>query len=334
MRKAFTFLFSSIIILYGWLGYNLIRNQQLPSCQSSAKLSDIAEEVIAISLETHHNCKLKQIDLIKRDKEHIFLVSNQQLFHFHSSGKFLGVITPQGIVVTDYTIAPTHKCLIVIGTNKEVHYYDYDGQLLGKRFLPIEDSWQTFGQIAYHDNHLWATIDLVNKNLNQQTVLEQWLYKFDLNLRVVEKRKLEVADLGRININYSPNPKIKTYNGNIYVYATDPQQTHILNDTLYLINSKQLNITDNYSKILPIQIGSRFLITSSCDPIEQNYIFCYDQQQRKAYQIKNGLEDNYYMTGIISKLQPLDLNGQTYYYLKSNKETDDNPILYIIKMKV
>ena len=40
------------------------------------------------------------------------------------------------------------------------------------------------------------------------------------------------------------------------------------------------------------------------------------------------------MTGIISKLQPLDLNGQTYYYLKSNKETDDNPILYIIKMKV
>jgi hypothetical protein len=48
------------------------------------------------------------------------------------------------------------------------------------------------------------------------------------------------------------------------------------------------------------------------------------------------------MTGKISKLQPLDLNGQTYYYLKKGKEvyqsfphrqTKDNPVLFIIKMK-
>ena len=350
MRKAFTFLFCFMILLYGWLGYNFIVNQELSFDQSKGELSDIAEEVIAIPLEAHNNCQLEQIQLIKRDKEHIFLISNQQLFHFNSSGKFIGQITTlsnqtsKGIDVIDYVIDPVHACLIVIGEEKEVHYYDYDGQLLAQRTLPQELSWQTFGQIAYHDHHLWVTIDQTKKSHNQDTIMEQWLYKFDLNFREVEKRKLEAADLGRININYCPSPEIKTFNGNVYVYTSAFQQAHILNDTLYLINSNQLTITNECRTILPIQIGKRFLITSYCNPIvtEQNYTFCYDQQQEKAYQIKNGLEDNFFMTGKISKLQPLDLNGQTYYYLKKGKEvyqsfpgrqTKDNPVLFIIKMK-
>lgn len=341
MKKAFTILFSSIIILYGWLGYDLISNQQVQSRQSSGKLSDIAEEVIAIPLETHHNCQLKQIELIKRDREHIFLISNQQLFHFHSSGKFVGIITSHEIEVIDYVIAPIHKCLIVIDTNKKVHYYDYNGQLLGQRYLPQEESWKSFGQIAYHDDYLWATIDLVNKNQHQQFVMEQWLYKFDLNFRVVEKRKLEVADLGRIHVNYSQHPEIKTYNGNVYVYTPSFQQAHILNDTLYLINSNQLVITNDYSKILPIQIGKRFLITSY-ENLMGSYTFCYDQHQSKSFQIETGWDDNFYQTGKISALQPMDLNAQTFCYVKRGeaifqsfpqKAKEESPVLFIVKMK-
>lgn len=350
MKKAFTLLFCSLTILYGWLGYELISNQQLSPIHSKGELSDIAEEVIAIPLETHAQCKLKQVQLIKRDKEHIFLVSGQQLYHFNSSGKFIGQITTpsnqttQGIDVVDYAVDPVHACLIVIGKEKEVHYYDYSGQLLAQRSLPQKTSWQTFGRIAYHDHHLWATINQENRDQHQQTVIEQWLYKFDLNFREVEKRKLEAADLGRININYCAAPEIKTFNGNVYVYTSAFQQAHILNDTLYLINNNQLTITNECRTILPIQIGKRFLITSYCNPIatEQNYTFCYDQRQEEAYQIKNGLDDNFFMTGKISKLQPLDLNGQTYYYLKKGEEvyqsfphiqTEDNPVLFIIKMK-
>ena len=57
-----------MILLYGWLGYNFIVNQELSFDQSKGELSDIAEEVIAIPLETHNNCQLEQIQLIKRDK--------------------------------------------------------------------------------------------------------------------------------------------------------------------------------------------------------------------------------------------------------------------------
>ena len=74
--------------------------------------------------------------MIKRDREDLFLVSDRQLYHFNSSGKFLGQITTrrsetgQPVELADYAVDPVHDRLIVIGTGHEVYYYDYDGKLL------------------------------------------------------------------------------------------------------------------------------------------------------------------------------------------------------------
>lgn len=347
MRKTFTILFLAIVVLYSWFGYQSIANQEELNCQMEGTLSEIAEEVIAIPLETNTHCRLEQIGSIKRDKEHIFLVSNQQLYHFNREGKFLGKITnsQKPIEVIDYVIDPTHSCLIVIGKNKEVHYYDYAGQLLAQRTLPQNASWKTFGHLAYYNHYLWATIDLINTEDEHAVTVEQWLYKFDLNFREIDKRKLEAADLGRININHRPNPEISiSPNGQVYVQAPSLQPSQILNDTLYLISTKQLTITEGYSKILPVKIGARFLISLYHNPLsaESSYTFCYDQRKTKAYNIQGGLKDNFYMTGEIQTLQPMDIYNQIYcYYQKGDKlnqsfpkrKVDDNPVLFIVKMK-
>lgn len=350
MRKTFNLLFIALMALYGWIGFQMFHNQDLPQCHLEGALSDVAEEVIAIPLETNTHCLLKQIRLIKRDRENIFLVSNRQLYHFNSSGKFLGQITTcrpgaeQYIELADYAVDPVHDRLIVIGTGQEIHYYDYDGQLLSQSTLPCDASWKTFGHIAYYDNYLWATVDLVNCKNEQTPTIEQWLYKFDSGFREVEKRKLNAADLGRININHKPNPEIAVSNGHVYVQAPSLQPAHILNDTLYLISCDQLTITENYSTILPLQIGTRFLVSTYYNPVaaDQSYTFCYDLRKTKAYSIQGGLEDNFYNTGKVPELQSIDIYSNTYCYYKCNKElvesfpgrtAEENPVLFIVRMK-
>ena len=350
MRKSFSLLFITLIALYGWVGYRMIRNKYLPQCQPEGSLSDVAEEVIAIPLETNEFCSLKKIKMIKRDREDIFLVSNRQLYHFNSSGKYLGQITAcrpktgQPVELADYAVDPVHDRLIVIGTGHEVYYYDYDGQLLFQSILPQDASWKTFGHMAYYDNHLWATIDLINSENKQAPTLEQWLYKFDLGFKEVGKRKLDVADLGRMDINHKTDPEIAVKDGHVYVQAPSLQPAHILNDTLYLISCNQLAITEDYAKILPLQIGARFLVSTHYDPTlpERSYTFCYDRQKTKAYNVQGGLDDNFYKTGKVPELQSIDLQSNTYCYYKSGEELANsfpdqtnkgNPVLFIVKMK-
>ena len=93
MRKTFNLLFICLIALYGWIGYQVIHTTDLTQCQPEGSLSDVAEEVIAIPLKTNGHCSLNKIKMIKRDREDIFLVSDRQLYHFNSSGQFLGQIT-------------------------------------------------------------------------------------------------------------------------------------------------------------------------------------------------------------------------------------------------
>ena len=194
--------------------------------------------------------------------------------------------------------------------------------------------------MAYYNNHLWTTIDLVNSENKQAPSIEQWLYKFDLYFNEVGKRKLDVADLGRMDINYKTGTEIAVKDGHVYVQAPSLQPAHILNDTLYLINSNQLTITEDYAKILPLQIGTRFLISTHYDPTlpERSYTFCYDQRRTKAYHVQGGLDDNFYKTGKILELQSIDLQSNTYCYYKSGKElaysfpdltNKDNPVLFI-----
>ena len=142
MRKTFNLLFICLIALYGWIGYQVIHTTDLPQCQPEGSLSDVAEEVIAIPLKTNGHCSLNKIKMIKRDREDIFLVSDRQLYHFNSSGQFLGQITAhlpgtrQPVELVDYAVDPVHDRLVVIGTGHEVYYYDYDGQLLFQSILP------------------------------------------------------------------------------------------------------------------------------------------------------------------------------------------------------
>ena len=93
---------------------------------------------------------------------------------------------------------------------------------------------------------------------------------------------------GRMDINYKTGTEIAVKDGHVYVQAPSLQPAHILNDTLYLINSNQLTITEDYAKILPLQIGTRFLISTHYDPTlpERSYTFVTTNEEQKPITCK------------------------------------------------
>lgn len=352
MKRACTFLLLLILVTYIKEGYEQLTAEAPVSCALVGNLSDVAEEVIAIPLETNNHCLLQHAKQIKRDRNDIFLINKRQLYHFDCSGNFINQITfcaiehENNILVSDYVIDPVRRQLIVMDEDQNAHYYTYDGKLLGKLDIQKNRSWTAINHISYYDNHLWVTAERVVKHAEQGNIqcLEQWLYKLDTTFNEVEARKLVPAELGRFALGHAFSPEIAVANNNVYVQSPSMQPDELLRDTLYLISQNKLDITDTYSSILPVRIGHRFLIANYHNPNStgNNYTFCFDQEKRQAYNVKDGLDDNFYGTGKVADLQAMDVYSDSFCYYKTGKEAQaafpdrkdtDNPVLFIVKMK-
>ena len=181
MKRTFTLLFLTLMLTYGWQGYRLATDDGRVACAPEGRLSDIAETVKAIRLDTN-TLRPEQIRNVQCDRKHIFLTNAGRLYHFMTSGRCVGEIGGggQSLEMVDYAVDPTHQQLIVLGRDGVIHYYTYDGVCTGKSRLPHEENWLAVGDIAYHDGGLWLTVDRTgSKNLSGGTPVEQWLYRLD-----------------------------------------------------------------------------------------------------------------------------------------------------------
>lgn len=346
MKRTFTLLFLTFMLTYGWMGYRLATDDGRVACATKGYLSDIAETVTAICLDTN-TLRPEQIRNIRYDRKHIFLTSAGRLYHFTTSGRCVGEIGGGGqpLEVVDYAIDPTHQQLIVLGRDGVIHYYTYDGVCTGKSRLPREENWLAIGDMAYHDGGLWLTVDRTGtKELSGGTPVEQWLYRLDRECRITERRLLHAADTGRVTVDYLPRPQISLSNGQVYTYVTGTPAGSILETTLYLLHHQLAGNSVDATSILPLQVGPRFLFTTNpyAQTAEERYIFCFDGRKKHAILAQGGLEDNFYGTGKVTDLQPADLHNRVYCYVKQQTgprdtfpqlETDGNPVLYFVTMK-
>lgn len=347
MKKTCLLLLLLVSIIYINEGYRIISEGMLVKSTDKGSLSDIAEEVIAIPLETKSDCRLKYATQIKRDRNELFLVSDGQLYHFDCSGKFINRITSnQHFPVADYVIDPLEKQLIVMDNKENVYYYDYDGALLERKSLAGINPLKAPTRLMYYDHHIWITAQALSpskEDANKQC-MDQWLYKFDTTLNLQDARKLTAADLGRFYLGACFSTELSVADGNVYAYSPSTQPDELLADTLYLISRNQLNIHDEYSSILPLCIAGRYLVStySNAADEEQNYTFCYDRREEYAYNVTGGFEDNFYHTGRVPDLQALDVYNSSFCYCRSGEEVknafpdrteEDNPVLFIVRMK-
>jgi len=330
----------------------IIENEQLVAT-FKGDLSDIAAEVTAIPLETTPECILAQPSLVKREGENIFLVSKGQLYRFDHTGKFINRITPdlfnnERLCVIDYVLDPENKEVILVDNQLNALYYQYDGSLIERKqlsnFHPLDNNFKLF----YHNRHIWVTAEVLRPapaSGPAPLVIEKRLYKYDTAFHKVEENLLTHIDLERFYMAGNSLPEMAICDSNIYTHAVSLEPEMLLQDTLFLLSRNHLEITaDSQHSILPLRINDRYLFSSFYSELEQklNYTFCYDRKKKEYINMPGGLQDNFYHTGAVADLHPLDLYHHSVCYLKDGasvadsfpgRSKTDNPVLFIVKLK-
>jgi hypothetical protein len=312
-------------------------------------LSEISQKITAIPLETNLKCQLSDLKQVKQANFDIFIWSGNDIYRFNRQGRFINRITGNNHNrICKFAIHPDNQHVIVLDSLNLAHYYSFDGNMLFTEDAEAGLPGQTILDIVYHNNYLWA----VTENIAVDRYVEKWLYKMDLSFRPLEGTRLATVDLGRLYLESSFTSELYVADQKVYVYSPFSFKETLLQDTLYLISSGQLSQKQlfPYPEIgndfpaysIPLRLGKRYLLASyqANEAESENYLFCFDRKTNKAFSL-NGFNDDFFKTGIVKDLQPLDPYNQEYYFFKSGKEVslsfpereeNANPILFFVRL--
>lgn len=311
-------------------------------------LSDISEEIVAIPLETTSACQIKEIKQVQQTGSDIFLLNENEIYHFHHSGNYLNKISlDNNAAIRSYTINPEKRQLAVLDSLQQLHYFSYSGEKQEWKDLSNSSLWKTLYKVVYHNTSFWA----IGENISADNCYEKWLYKFDTDFSLQESIMLSNVDMGRFCLNSCFTPELSVANNMLYVYSPFSFKETILKDTLYLASSNQLtqnlfnNAIDKKQSVytLPFQMNKRYMIASyqANSREEENYLFCYDQKEQKAFSF-HGFNDDFYQTGLVTDLQSMDIYNNRFYFYKFGQEVfetfperaaTDNPVLFFVTLK-
>jgi hypothetical protein len=195
--------------------------------------------------------------------------------------------------------------------------------------------------MAYYSNSLWFTVEY----LSPEKVFENGLLRFDLAGRGTEYFSLYDVDLGRSSLHRHFAPEFAVSENVPYVYSPFAGKDNILRDTLYLFAHEAIDRRSRVDKplcIYPVRINRRYLIASYCENIvnQSNFLFVFDRENRTSFDMI-GFRDDFFETGVVTDIQPLNMDGNEYYFYKTGKDVvklfpergeHDNPVLFFVSL--
>ena len=350
MKSGFKFLLFLFVLTIGYLYIPWYIAQNAPRCVDG-KLSDIAEEVSSIPLAFPAGYNPHRIHSVQKDGNDLFVLCDHILFHFDKSGACLGKISIhkagiETISVTHFTLNTVGKQLVAIANNQIAYFYDYNGVLIKVKDLKASLPDTKLLHLSYYNEQLWATTEQVVPGETTPRI-EKRLCGFTTELQQTSHKTLCQADLGRFYLAADFDPQVAVSEGNMYAYSPSLCTDSLVQDTLYLIESNQLDAelfqTEQTAKILPLRLSNRFLISSynNTQDADTCYTYCFDRRNNIAYFAKGGLVDDYYQTGRIAEFKPLDIQGKNYYYCSittpsaaaTTPSNNTRVTLYLVKLE-
>jgi hypothetical protein len=195
--------------------------------------------------------------------------------------------------------------------------------------------------MTYYSHSLWFTYE----RLSPENVFENGLLRFDPACQDVENISLAEMELGRRSLHRHLTPEFAVTENKPYVYSPYAGKDHILQDTLYLLANGRFDGDRRSEKpvcIYPVRIGNRYLIASCRENAaeQSNFLFIFDRNNHTSFDL-TGLNDDFFKTGIVTDLLPLNPNGSEYYFYKTGEdarkpfpERDDqaNPVLFLVRL--
>ncbi len=352
MKRAFLLLLLIFVVLYGKMAYEVFTEQSIFENNIEGKLSDIAEDVTAIPLQTFGLHKIERARSVQKEGDNLFLISDDTLYRFDKTGKLICRVTdPNLVTVAGYMIDPIKGRLIVLGNQNDVLYYSFNGELEECKKLTNDGMYQRVHSASLYNNRIWTTEECTLFEADTDTYLvEKQVVEYDTSFQKIGSHKLVSADLtNRSTLLSSCDYQlgVSKESGKMYIYTTPSDPENLLRDSL-LIKRRQDTYGevdfDNEVTVYPMRFGQRYWIASHADPDHPSraHTFCFDQNTSKSWYLKEGFKDDFHHTGFVSQLKPLDVYCNSYYFCKTNNDTRstfaktndlDNAVVYIVKLK-
>lgn len=348
MKRAFVILFLFLTALYARQAYELLTANGTTTCLLSGRLSEIAEEVVAIPLQKNESHVIPYAKQVRKEGNNLFLVCNETLYRFNRKGEFLNAVTnPEVIRVGGYIIDHRQQQLIVLGNENDIHYYSFNGKLIETKKLKSTLSEERVYSMALHQDSIWTTESRIRHNPDtNQTTMEILAVKYDTSFTELACKKIAAFNTGREQLPttcYNSQFSIHPDTGAIYLYTPPLAAEYLLSDTLSLLN-QPYRLNTEIVATSPTRMGKRFWL-AACENNQhplQNYLFCYDTDKNKAWQLADGFSDDYYQTGQITNLLPLDMYDEQYYFCKSGNELKEafpqsfqagTPVVFFVRLR-
>ncbi|MBN2649262.1 MAG: 6-bladed beta-propeller [Prolixibacteraceae bacterium] len=324
---------------------------------SDYNLSEIADEVTPIILETKKECLISYVSKLVSTKDFLYVLNaNTSLYQFDKQGKFIRQIGDIGRGPGEYERLSTFTIdednnVVYAASNYKILSYKDNGEFIGESDF-------TRGYIislSYINDQLLLFSRNIGIKTNEGYKNEIKLFKLDNNLSYKDSfivstiihKTMSASSI--IEGNY-----ISNLEDHIYVNFPSPELEPVVRDTLFelkdnlLLPSLRLNIEE---EVQGNTGNSRITINDFYR--KESYIFTsYSYQKKrnlltinltngKQMNMEDGFNDDFYDTGTV-KLSSLSLNDNQLYFLKNgyelegkieNVDENSNPVVFIVKLK-
>ena len=358
MKKGFLLLLTIILLTYGYQAYQVVdsyRNDVL-SIKTSGKLSDITEKVLPVPLDVPDSGVVRNVKHVRKDGNDLFMLSDNRLLHFNMRGQFINQLANEisednDKSIVEYVLDTNNHLALVVDSDRIISAFDYHGNMISS--IRIDKPWHKITALAFHDGYLWATAETLTKaDLDPSSFqIEQKLYQLDMNLNEIYSQTLRTANFGRNNFFHRLwVDELLVDEQGVYAYSSGTDAAVLLEDTIRIAQQKKIPLLYKDARygmacIYPVRKGKRhYLSTYHNDLADNSFTFCFDDLKQTAYMLSDGFKDDFFKTGHVLDLQPMDIYNESYCFIKSGKDIakkfpkrakdSDSPVLFIFKLNV
>jgi hypothetical protein len=330
-------------------------------------ISEIAEKVTAIPLETNPDCLLGGVYSLRKTDSLLFILSGGEIFLFDITGKFIKKIIHRGRgpgempFVRDFDLNEGDREVVAIGSGNYILHCKYDGTVV--RQLQYKHPNYTIMAFSIFAGRIWviawgkASKENGGYNICLLTLDQQWqtldstsLYKPDLPFNSMGFGHNYFSVTGEEFFVNVPSLTIdRARRDTLYRIDPDLQLVPVLRLDFGYSNYRVSSSREEYGYPLDfeaIRINQRFLIVPYYvrrERVFTFYTFCYDFHTKRKYNLEEGFNDNLHNTGYDTYIQPVDVHHNECYFSRETDELpadylpkrseSDNPVLFIITLK-